>query len=219
MNRLLLENVAVYDIETAKVPDDVDGGWSNPEGMGFAAAVAYFYRDDRYLFYKGEAGRQRLARDLTYRMAVTFNGIRFDSLVLLGNDRDFDSAGCMTSNGGASFYNYDILVEYASARLGYLVEKPPAFVTDILAILKNPAIHDGTFNLNALAKMTLGAQKSGNGAAAPALYQDGKLDELYEYCLHDVRITKRLFEFILNNGFVIDGRGSIVRISRCQFTE
>ena len=217
MKRLILENVVIYDIETKRVPDDVDGGWNNPEGMGFAAAVAYFYRYDRYRFYQGSAGREKLAQDLDVTTAVTFNGIRFDSKVLLGNNRYFDSIGCMTRNEFCCFENYDILVEYAFARFGILVDKPPATATDIMSILANPAIHDGTFNLNAIANATLNMGKTGSGAMAPELYKKKMFSKLFEYCLHDVRITRKIFEFILNNRFIVDGSRRVVNVPPRQF--
>ena len=45
--------------------------------------------------------------------------------------------------------------------------------------------------------------KTGNGATAPLLYQDGRLAELIDYCIEDVRIEKTLFEFIARYGYVI----------------
>lgn len=48
--------------------------------------------------------------------------------------------------------------------------------------------------LDAIASMTLGSSKSGTGANAMLLYQEGKLQELADYCLNDVKLTKDIFE-------------------------
>jgi len=57
--------------------------------------------------------------------------------------------------------------------------------------------------LGALAELNLGASKSGQGLMAPVLYREGKIEELKEYCLQDVKITRDLFEKIKNQGYVL----------------
>ena len=42
------------------------------------------------------------------------------------------------------------------------------------------------------------------------MYQAGKFGELLEYNLNDVRITKKLYEFILENGYIVDGAKTAV---------
>ena len=48
--------------------------------------------------------------------------------------------------------------------------------------------------LDNLAHATLGEGKSGDGLKAIRLYREGKIDELRDYCLDDVRITMELYE-------------------------
>lgn len=48
--------------------------------------------------------------------------------------------------------------------------------------------------LDNIAHATLGEGKSGDGLKAIKLYREGKIEELRDYCLDDVRITKDLFE-------------------------
>lgn len=57
--------------------------------------------------------------------------------------------------------------------------------------------------LDAIAGMTLGAHKSGTGANAMTLYQEGKLEELAEYCINDVKLTKDIFEYCINKKHLI----------------
>jgi DEAD/DEAH box helicase domain-containing protein len=57
--------------------------------------------------------------------------------------------------------------------------------------------------LDAIAGMTLGSHKSGTGSNAMTLYQEGKLQELAEYCINDVKLTKDIFEYCINNKYLI----------------
>lgn len=56
--------------------------------------------------------------------------------------------------------------------------------------------------LDDVAAETLGAPKSADGLQAIQWYRDGKWDELIEYCKQDVKVTRELFEFGRQNGFV-----------------
>jgi DEAD/DEAH box helicase domain-containing protein len=56
--------------------------------------------------------------------------------------------------------------------------------------------------LDNIAAATLGYGKSGDGLKAVRLYAEGKIDELREYCLDDVKITKEIYEFGKRNGFL-----------------
>ena len=191
----------VYDIEVVRGPDEIAGGWSDPAGMGFATAVAYDYLDDTYRFYEGESGRLALLKHLERRIAVTFNGINFDSRVLLGNDRQLLDcgvvSGCVAGND-YTHYNFDLLLEYVRARFGILS------VAEAEQKLGDKKIHDGSFNLDGLAAGTLGKNKNGEGALAPILYRENNFSELYEYNLHDVRLTRQLFDFVCRLGYVVD---------------
>lgn len=57
-------------------------------------------------------------------------------------------------------------------------------------------------SLNTVAIATLNAQKIGNGMQALELYRTGKIEELKRYCLHDVRLTKEIFDFGVAHGHV-----------------
>jgi DEAD/DEAH box helicase domain-containing protein len=50
--------------------------------------------------------------------------------------------------------------------------------------------------LNTLALVNLGKGKTGAGLEAPALYKEGRLDELKSYCLNDVLLTKELYDLV-----------------------
>ncbi len=57
-------------------------------------------------------------------------------------------------------------------------------------------------SLNRLAMTNLGMKKSHHGLQAPVLYRKGQLEELKNYCLNDVKITKDLYELVQNQGYL-----------------
>ncbi len=50
--------------------------------------------------------------------------------------------------------------------------------------------------LNTLALVNLGRGKTGAGLEAPQLYREGRLEELKNYCLNDVLLTKELYDLV-----------------------
>lgn len=57
--------------------------------------------------------------------------------------------------------------------------------------------------LDALAQTNLDMKKPHSGIMAPILYAEGRIDELKAYCLNDVAMTKKLFDLIKKQGFLI----------------
>jgi DEAD/DEAH box helicase domain-containing protein len=72
---------------------------------------------------------------------------------------------------------------------------------DILAIIAKELGY--RIKLDDVAKATLGVQKSAHGLQAVAWWKEGKIDEIREYCLQDVKVTKEVYEFGLKNGFIL----------------
>lgn len=202
-----LSRCVVYDVEVVRGPRYVKRGFDNPFGMGFASAVAYEYLTDRYYFFLHNKGRYEIVNLLKGKIAITFNGIKFDSRVLIGNDRAVDKKGRVyTLNGIMYWDNYDILLEVIKSK--FKIEN----IKDALVKLDEKGIHDGTFNLNSICKSSFGVEKCGHGAHAPILYNKGQYDKLLEYNHQDVRLTKRLFEFIREHKQVVDGDGNLIYI-------
>jgi len=54
--------------------------------------------------------------------------------------------------------------------------------------------------LDTLAEATLGKNKTANGIVANTWWKEGKYEQVKEYCLEDVRITKELYDFALRHG-------------------
>jgi len=57
-------------------------------------------------------------------------------------------------------------------------------------------------SLQSVAQGTLKDSKSGSGWDALRLYREGRMDDLKRYCLDDVRITRRVYDYGLEHGKV-----------------
>lgn len=64
--------------------------------------------------------------------------------------------------------------------------------------------------LDELAQRTLGSNKSADGTLAPALADEGRWGELFEYCALDVQLTRDLFSFAQKYGGCITPNGEIL---------
>ena len=56
--------------------------------------------------------------------------------------------------------------------------------------------------LNNLVEATLGEAKSADGLQSLQWFKEGKIQKIIEYCQQDVKVTKNLYEFGKENGFV-----------------
>lgn len=83
---------------------------------------------------------------------------------------------------------------------------------DILKYIKES--YGRRVKLDDIAAATLGTKKSSHGLQAVKWWQEGKIAEIIQYCEDDVRITKDVFFFALNNGFLKlkDFKGETVQI-------
>ncbi len=69
-------------------------------------------------------------------------------------------------------------------------------------------------SLDGLAAETLGTKKEGSGLLALQWYKEGNIEEICKYCIKDVEITRDIFHFGLENGFLLfkNKAGKVVRI-------
>lgn len=56
--------------------------------------------------------------------------------------------------------------------------------------------------LETVAQSTLGYGKSGSGLDAIMYHRSGEWDKLIKYCLDDVKVTKEVYEYGLNHGYI-----------------
>ena len=61
--------------------------------------------------------------------------------------------------------------------------------------------------LDQIAEGTLGKRKSGNGLEAIEWWKKGDIEKIRKYCLDDVRITKEVYDFALENNKIIFKEG------------
>lgn len=54
--------------------------------------------------------------------------------------------------------------------------------------------------LNDILQATLGLKKTGHGLMAIDYYKEGKIDQLKKYCLDDVMLTKKIFDYGVQHG-------------------
>ena len=57
--------------------------------------------------------------------------------------------------------------------------------------------------LDSVGEATLGRNKSGLGTDAVEWYRQGLMDKVIKYCLDDVKLTKDLYDFAINNGHLM----------------
>ncbi len=56
--------------------------------------------------------------------------------------------------------------------------------------------------LDTIAEGTLGINKSGHGLQAVTWWKQGEIEKIRQYCLDDVKVTKKVYDFALKNGKV-----------------
>ncbi|PIQ97995.1 MAG: DEAD/DEAH box helicase [Nitrospinae bacterium CG11_big_fil_rev_8_21_14_0_20_56_8] len=166
--------ILYFDLETQRGTQDV-GGWSNIHKMGMAVGVVFDSIEERMLTYL-ENEEQKLLRKLrSADLVVGFNVKRFDYTVMQPYDPDFDLNEINTCD----------MLEHVEKKLGFRL------------------------GLNHLAQHTLGARKSADGLVSLEWYREYKntgdpafMDRIVEYCKKDVEITRDLYLFGVQNGFI-----------------
>lgn len=76
--------------------------------------------------------------------------------------------------------------------------KIPSF--DILEQVQKALGH--RLKLDNIAHATLGHGKTGYGLLAVQMYAEGRIQELKDYCLEDVKVTKEVYDFGRKHGFL-----------------
>lgn len=68
------------------------------------------------------------------------------------------------------------------------------------------------FKLADICERTLGITKQSSGDLAPDLYSAGRLAELHTYCIRDVQLTAKLFDHIVEHGYILDPVGDKLEV-------
>lgn len=208
-----MKDYIIYDIETAKYAEDSSvGGWDHVYEMGMASCVTYDSKTDAYQFWD-HLSRERLCDYLNGKILVSFNGIMFDSRVLLGNNRIITKEGITQGNPLTDhkeeywWYNLDLYVEIF--RILFKMDK--SNYPKVIEAMKAKKHAKGIFGLKDITKATINKTKNGDGADAPMLFQQGRIVELFQYNLQDVRILKELLEFVQKYKYLVTGSYDIIQ--------
>jgi DEAD/DEAH box helicase domain-containing protein len=102
----------------------------------------------------------------------------------------------------------DRVVGFNIIHFDYEVLRPYAPYESFRAIPSTDMLQDiyRTLNfrlsLDSIARATLGATKSANGIQSVEWFRNGELEKVAEYCKADVDVTRRIYEFGREHGFV-----------------
>ena len=161
-------DLVVYDAEIQRLIPDRDEprdnkyqycqGWTDWLGMGVACVVAYLCAEKQFRVYMGDNLREfgKLAQS---RLMVGFNIEGFDNKLLEAH--------------GVTIPNHWDLMPNARMALG----EPREYTRGITKAGRK---------VDDYARVNLKLRKSGLGANAPKLWQDGKIGTLINYTLDDV---------------------------------
>lgn len=101
-----------------------------------------------------------------------------------------------------------LIVGFNSRRFDLPVLQPYLFLKgddipqiDLLEAVEEARGHRAS--LDSIAGPTLKQHKSGSGKDAIQLFKDGRMEELKNYCLDDVKLTRQIFEYGIQNGKVL----------------
>lgn len=180
----------IFDIETQNFFTDPGVGRDNFAALRISIVCAYSYAKDRYLSF-GETQMVEAAE--LFRGAgriVGFSSNRYDIPVL---NHYFQKLGAANPN---------------------LWEKERIDLLDIIESAMSQRI-----SLDRLAEANLGAGKEHHGSEAITLYKEGKMAELKEYCLNDVKITKELYDLYEKQHWLMVPSKATGKVEKVEFAK
>ncbi len=169
----------VFDVETRFSAAEV-GGWHRASQMGVSVAVAYDSLQNSYLSFTQDELPKLFRLMRKTGLIVGFNSLRFDYAVLSpfwaedSGAGEGDTMACSL----AKLPSLDLL-QRIKERVGYRI------------------------SLDNLCQATFSEPKSANGLEALRWWKEKRIDKLTEYCRKDVELTRRLYLFGLENGFLL----------------
>lgn len=190
-------NICVLDLEIAHSPDELPTGWDDKAALGLSIGCYYHYGDGLVHWFDTHIVHHTMTTLLMEEpLIVSFNGRNFDAMVMweVSEGEIIDHGGSlMGRESPGDWFNlwrnsYDILHE-----CWRLVDRR-----------RQPR---GSHTLDALCAANGLGQKTGNGALAPQLWQQGCIAAVLNYCQQDVMLTKALFEHLLAHDGVLQRPG------------
>lgn len=158
--------------------------------------IVYFDLESQKLF-EDVGGRD--ASKLLLACGVTWSTQRNDFAVYWEKD-----AGALV----AELRSADLVVGFNIINFDYEVLKPYAPNVNFRSFRSKDMLQDifralnFRLSLDSIAKATLGTTKTADGLQSVLWYRNGELDKVAEYCKSDVDITRRVYEYGRDHGFV-----------------
>ena len=160
--------------------------------------IVYFDLETQKLF-QDVGGRDNIHK-LLLAVAVTYSSEREDYAVYLEDDVDA-LVDELTSA--------DVVIGFNTKAFDYVVLSP--YIKEGVSLWKIRSVDmmehilkavGFRVSLDSLAGATLGETKSADGLQSVRWYREGKIDKVIEYCKKDVEVTKKLYEYGAEHGFV-----------------
>jgi DEAD/DEAH box helicase domain-containing protein len=159
--------------------------------------IVYFDLETQKLFE--DVGGRAGAAQLGLARGVTWSTARNDFAVYWEKDAAALIAELKTADRVVGFnilnFDYEVLKPYAPQE-NFRAFRSTDMLADIFKML------GFRLSLDSLAKATLGATKTADGVQSVEWFRNGELDKVAEYCKADVDITRRVYEFGRDNGFI-----------------
>ena len=158
--------------------------------------IVYFDLESQKLF---EEVGGRNASQLLLACGVTWSTMRNDFAVYWEKDTTALIAELKSADRIIGFniisFDYEVLKPYAPNE-NFRSFRSTDMLQDIFRTL------GFRLSLDSIAKASLGANKTADGIQSVEWFKNGDLNKVAEYCKADVDITRRVYEFGRDNGFV-----------------
>lgn len=197
----------VYDTESQLMSTEVQGGWNNVYNFKMASCVTYDSEINQYQFFTDRDEVCRYFSAKADKPVISFNGIGFDTKLLLGDNRQLVGRNVSSHDNKYGWKEIDIYLEMMACVMG------TSSYQDTLTQLKTSRgkFPPGTFKLDTICKNTINSQKNGASEDGPKLFKEGNFAKLFEYNLQDVRLLKDIYMFIKKNRYIINGEYDVVK--------
>lgn len=158
--------------------------------------IVYFDVETQKLF---EEVGGRDASKLLLACGVTWSTVRNDFAVYWEKDAAALVAELKSADRVVGFnsigFDYEVLKPYAPTE-NFRTFRSTDMLQDIFRTL------NFRLSLDSIARATLGTTKTADGVQSVEWFRQGEMDKIAEYCKADVDITRRVYEFGRDNGFV-----------------
>jgi len=193
-----------YIVLNAEPKHQSDSSWENIHQMGMAIGVTYSNYDDQYRFW---TDRTKLSKYLHNQTVISFNGLLFESVLLLGNDRIIQKNGNVNSiNGDLRWANVDIYI----TMWRYIYQMDNSDYLAVIEKIKTTKHRKGIFNLASIAKNTLNVNLNNQTLSIQDMYDQKMTSMIFEYALHSIRIIRDIYLFIRKYHYIVTGSYDVV---------